>query len=153
MSQEKPEMKRVVEEIITNLGKQGIKVTEAAVLKLDDASTKNPATDAVVDQAVNSILQKMKGGFPGVKKAPLPQAIQPQQTVNQEQPNQVEEECFCPGCFNFESFEAKLQKFGGIFDYATVTLGGKPFDIKYHNAPNRGESIMVSQESTLLIPH
>ena len=148
----KSEIKQVVEDIITNLGKKGIRVTDAAVLSLDNL---NPQNSQAVDRAVSDVLKKMSGmGFPGIKKpfTPQPNSMPPVQQQDQPgQQDEAREECFCRECFNFETFEQKLGTEGNRFDYATVTLGGKPFDIKYCIGP-RGENIMISPKEYKVDP-
>lgn len=50
--------------------------------------------------------------------------------------------CFCPNCFNFETFEKQLGE-TGTFDYKTLEFSnGKVFNVKYYEG-KYGEQIMM----------
>lgn len=153
----KDEMKQVVESLVANLAKQGVKVTDAAILSLDNDNT--PTN--VIDQAVKSALNKLSGGFPKNFPGVFPRTNTPaptqeelkaaQEQINQANEGGLKEKCFCPSCFNFETFEEVLKGEGAKFDYATVTLLGKKFDIKFYNGPE-GERMMVSPQEFKVDP-
>lgn len=128
-------MKNVIGAMINDLAKQGITVTDAAVLQIDKKDN-TPEGMSNVDKAVKNLMEKLNGTKPQ-------QATQT--ATSQAAKQEVDEECFCDACFNFETFEEKLRQFGGKFDYASVILNGKQFDIKYHVC-ERGESVMISEE-------
>ena len=126
------------------LSNQGIKVAGVAVLKIPDSKGK----EETIDKTVDNILSKMsKEGFPGIlepKEGFNNEAIE-MLKVNTQKANQASDpdQCYCPECFNFETFEEVLSKRNGNFDYASVKLGGKQFDIKYWT-DGKDENIMIS---------
>ena len=131
------------------LANQGIKVDSAAILNIPNSNGK----DEVIDKTVNDILKKMGNmGFPTEPKATTDKPVRgldnPVSDLRKEVTqlsNQLKdpEQCYCPNCFNFETFEKVLEKRGGTFDYATVKLGGKDFDIKYWT-DGEDENLMIS---------
>lgn len=58
----------------------------------------------------------------------------------------LREECFCPDCFNFETFELKLSPKGGNFEYKTVELMGEEFEIKFHKDAKGEENMMIQKK-------
>lgn len=143
------EMKSVVEGIVASLAQKGINVSEAAVLSLDNL--KNPA-DA--NKAIQEAFEKLGfGGQRPFKPAPTQEEIKnAQEQIAKANQEKEEGPCFCPNCFNFESFEEVLNtRPGAQFDYQTVTLLGKKFDIKFYNGPY-GERMMVSPQDFKIDP-
>jgi len=154
----KDEMKQVVESLVANLAKQGVKVTNAAILSLGDDNVPTNVIDEAVKNAVSKLgLGGLAKKFPGVfPRTNTPAPTQEEVKAAQEQINQVNQEapaekCFCPSCFNFETFEEVLKGEGAQFDYQTVTLLGKKFDIKFYNGPE-GEKMMVSPQTFQIDP-
>jgi hypothetical protein len=143
-------MKNLVETLVKELQNQGIKVDAAAILNIPNSKGK----DEVIDKTVNDILSKMGNmGFPTEPKTAttpgrgLDNPVSDLRKEVTQLSNQLKdpEQCYCPNCFNFETFEQVLTKRGGKFDYVTVQLGGKNFNIKYWTDGN-DENIMISPE-------
>ncbi len=116
------EMQRVIAEVIARLKKQGITVEATSILNLGD---NKPGKEDAINKAVNSIYDSMaKSSFPFNKptgeNTPTPTGLAPE---NREQ-------CFCPGCFNFNNFEAVLANRKGVFDYMDLPISGKLFHLK-----------------------
>lgn len=139
-------MKNIVESLVKGLKNQGINVDSAAILKIPGA---NAAQEKTIDSIVNSVLGNMgKMGFPtgnAKQNRGLDNEASDVRKVDTQMANQAKdpEQCYCPNCFNFETFEAVLSKRGGTFDYATVKLGGKEFDIKFWS-DGQDDNLMIS---------
>lgn len=113
------------------LQNQGINVTDATFLKLKEGED---------TEAVDAILKKL-----GAEQINLKDLEPTQDTQSQVS----DEPCFCPACFNFETFEQVLGE-TGEYDYKTIQLGKKQFQIKYYIG-KYGERIMI-QEAVWEIP-
>lgn len=142
------EMKKVVESLIQGLAKQGIKVDGAAVLNM--GKSLSDEEEDIVDKTVQTILNKANDSRADGSKPPFvqrPTAQPPLYESDVKQEKEIKEACFCPDCFTFENFEKiiNLENKGGSFDYKTVELGGKLFDIKYHKGPT-DERMMISPQ-------
>lgn len=98
-------------------------VSDAAYVKLDP----NSAQGAILDDIMSAL---------GAQKVNM---------QDLEEPQVSDEPCFCPSCFNFESFESVLGETGS-YDYKTVTLGGKEFQIKYYNGKYQERIMMQEKE-------
>lgn len=127
-------MKNMVENLIGSLQQKGIKVESAAVLKISGDNEKE------VDAAVKNFMEQTnRKGYPtpnsGTEKV---RADKPTEKPN---PN-----CWCPNCFRFDNFEERLSPLGGSFDYVTVSLLGKQFDIKFHRDAKGRENLMVMEK-------
>jgi hypothetical protein len=134
------EIKRMVEAIVTNLNQRGIKVGGAAVLGIERPYPTSP--DKIKD-AVEQVLSKRANTQ---KPAPEPRKQEPQLVKNEENVyDENDNVCLCPNCFNFETFEDILTPLGGKFDYQTVTLLDKKFDIKFHVDAKGRENMMISE--------
>jgi len=133
MASEEQKMKNMVENLIGSLGQKGIKVESAAILKL------NGKTDQEIDTAVNQIMKKLNPA--------QAQAKAQKQVVTEKTPEgDINPDCFCPNCFRFDNFEERLQRFNGQFDYVTVSLLGKQYNIKYHRSPEGKEHLMIQEK-------
>lgn len=137
------DMKKVVEQLVTNLKRNGVKVTSAAVLNLETQANQN-----AVDKAVNNIMTKVNS----LKPAPMPPLpttpglppLPPMPNIKQE--GTEIRKCMCPNCFNFDSFEERLGEPGSIFDYTTFTLNNIEFEVKYHLSPSGEENVMAAKK-------
>lgn len=137
------EMKDVVEQLVTSLSKQGVRVTDAAILNIDN-SNPNPASNQAVDASVDAIMRRIsKSGFPGFNPKTTQPAPEAQGPVQEKQP------CFCSDCFTFETFEKVLGP--GTYDYQPLTIGGKNFDVKFYSGAN-GEHIMMNPKEFSIDP-
>lgn len=133
--QPRDEFKDMMNELIDNLKKNGMSVANAAILDMGDKNNPN------IDQEVSRVLREMgKARFPGT--------TMPTGQMNKDDGPRGEPEfkgkCFCPVCFNFDTFEEVLKDLGGSFDYTSVNLGGKVFDLKYWISPTGKEKLIVS---------
>lgn len=68
-----------------------------------------------------------------------------QEAKIKEDPGGKKEVCYCPNCFNFNTFESVLsQTPGGEFHYAGFKVGGKDFVVKYWRNEEIGkEQLMI----------
>lgn len=142
-------MKNIVETLVKGLKSQGINVDSAAILKIPGTNT---AQDKTIDSIVNEVLGNMgKMGFPTGNAKPsrgLDNEASDVRKVDTQMANQAKdpEQCYCPNCFNFETFEQVLGKRNGKFDYAEVTLGGKEFEIKFWT-DGQDDNLMISPKA------
>ena len=134
------EIEDIVQQIIKELNRKGIKVEAASTLKINEDKKENKPFD------FEDILEKIKG----LKKLDTFNKAEDLQKEFVKKCNESSdpEECYCPNCFNFESFEKKLSKRKGTFDYKSVTLNGKEFDIKYWT-DGVDENLMISPKKIL----
>lgn len=142
-------MKNLVETLVQGLKNQGINVDSAAILKIPGA---NATQDRKINDIVDQVLGNMgKMGFPtGSAKQTrgLDNEASDMRKVDTQIANQAKdpEQCYCQNCFNFETFEQVLSKRGGTFDYATVKLGGKEFDIKFWT-DGQDDNLMIAPKA------
>lgn len=141
-------MKNLVESLVKGLQKQGVKVDSAAILKIPNS---NAEQEKKINNIVDDILGNMgKMGFPTgeEKRNPLQNEATDMKVAETQEQNQAKDpgQCYCPNCFNFETFESVLSKRGGTFDYATVKLGGKEFDIKFWT-DGQDDNLMISPKA------
>lgn len=137
----KDEFREMMNSFIDHLKSNGLSVSNAAILNLGGDGSQDDKKQ--VEQEVARVLREMgKARFPG--------GAMPSGEMNKDNgPRGVPEfkgKCFCPMCFNFDTFEEVLKDLGGNFDYATVQLGGKLFDLKYWISPTGKEKIIVSPQ-------
>lgn len=142
------EMKSLVEQMIAGLKQRGINVTDAAVLSFGNQPNGQATAQTVAQATTPSGPEAVKQMIEGLRKKGFNIAFPGQQTqdqpVNGEQPKV---QCYCPECFNFDTFEQVLSNIPGTFDKVEITLGGKPFTIKYHRTDANGlENIMISEK-------
>lgn len=143
MSNKREEIKKVVEELINTLSQRGVKVTDAAILNLD-SEKKNEA----MEEAFKKAFSNLGFPFPGVTN---PNAKE-QNTEGGSDKEVSDAPCFCPVCFNYDTFEKVLNgKPGAKFDYAKVTLGGKEFNIKFYDGPY-GENMIIAPNEFKIDP-
>jgi len=141
-------MKNIVETIVKGLKAQGINVDSAAILNIPGAKN-NPVQEKKISDIVDEVLGNIgKMGFPIGSPKPsrgLDNEASDMRKVDTQAANQAKdpEQCYCPNCFNFETFESVLTPRGGTFDYATVKLGGKEFDIKFWS-DGQDDNLMIS---------
>ena len=135
----KDEFREMMNDFIDYLKSNGLSVSGAAILDLGDKGD----TRQQVQENVSRVLREMgRAGFPG--------ATMPTGTMNKDSGPRGEPEfkgkCFCPVCFNFDTFEEVLKDLGGRFDYGSILLGGKIFDLKYWISPTGKEKLIVSPQ-------
>jgi len=137
MSKENEKMKGMVESLVANLGKAGVKVNSAAILNMEDDNS--PASQKAFMEAMQ------KSGFqPG---GPQPELREGKKAA---QANIAEEElqfCGCPNCFTFESFEKMLSLMPGNknFYYQEIDVEGEKFDLKICKSDARGVEFMIGK--------
>lgn len=130
-------IRKALEQLITNLEKKGIKV-DTKVIKITGDQGKNKeeiirnAKEEDIRNAIKSAFQKL---------GDITKIADPKTSLKEDG-----EKCFCPLCFNFDTFEEVLKESGGEFAYTSVTLLGKVFDIKFHRSPKGEERIMIQPQ-------
>lgn len=134
----KDEFREMMNSFIDHLKSNGLSVSNAAILNLGSEGSQDDKKQ--VEQDVARVLREMgKARFPGAM---------PSGEMNKDNgPRGVPEfkgKCFCPVCFNFDTFEEVLKDLGGKFDYNQVELGGKLFNLKYWISPTGKEKLLVS---------
>lgn len=138
-----------METLVKGLKAQGVNVGSAAILNIPGA---NAAQDKKINNIVDQVLGNMgKIGFPTGNAKPsrgLDNEASDIRKVKTQVVNQIKDpgQCYCPNCFNFETFESVLTPRGGTFDYATVTLGGKEFEIKFWS-DGQDDNLMISPKA------
>lgn len=151
MNNGQKDMKTFVENLVASFTQKGIKVASAAIIKFEDDQPIIGNRPSEVEKAVNNVLNTInKDGFLDKKtsrvnkttETPIPVPTPKTETPTQET-KEKDETCFCPECFNFNTFEEILGSKEGNFDYSSVTLGGREFNIKYWTNGNK-EYIMIN---------
>lgn len=133
MEKNQSEMQKIVEGFVKELSKKGVKVSSAAILNIND-------NDAAKSDVGNFMAQAMKNlekiGFKPEQKQELPKE-------KSEERNQ----CFCPNCFNYESFEEMLNQEPGAkeFFYKEIDCNGVIFDIKVCKYETRDYDFMIQK--------
>ena len=149
-NQEMKEMQNVVENIVSDLTKQGIKVNSAAILNIETANpNQEKSIKKVIDQAINYAIEQAVNKInnnssvnnnSNINNTDLPRnkgiSIDPEKI-------KVKEKCFCPSCFNFNTFEKVLSDEVGVFDKAELNLGGKKFHLKAFIGGNGEHYFMI----------
>lgn len=125
------ERRKMMEMVVKRLQEMGMPVMGAGFINLGDSAGINPKQKA-----------------PDLNSAKLPSF---ENLLNQKQEEFKKEKCFCPNCFNFDTFEETLKdEPGAKFDYTEVTLGNKVYCIKYCISDNRKEDFMISSKDEVL---
>ncbi len=160
MAEEKNEdqdFKDVVGKMVETLKKSGLNVSGAAVMQLD-----GNVNDEQIEQALGDSLKKVYGKSSNkIVNVPttstndqsnimdkMSQFISETVKMNEEISNN-KEICYCPNCFNFNTFEEVLSRIpGGVFSYTEFTVAGKEFIVKYwkHAEKDREQMMIEAKE-------
>lgn len=136
--QPRDEFREIMNQFIDQLKSNGLNVSGAAILDLGGNDDRQQ-----VQGEVSRVLREMgKAGFPGVN---MPVGQMNKDSGPRGEP-EFKGKCFCPVCFNFDTFEEVLKDLGGQFDYTSVELGGKLFNLKYWVSPTGKEKLVVSPQ-------
>lgn len=144
------DMKKFVENLIQQLKASGIQVNSAALLNLsgngEGKPNLTPPLPGQVDMnKVNSILKEMRdGGFP--QPSNLKRELDLEKGDSEDD---VKTKCFCPNCYNYDTFESVHQEDGSIFDQGEVKLNGFTFKVKYHLGIDGSENFIIKKDTTV----
>lgn len=135
------EFREMMNNFIDHLKSNGLNVSGAAILDLGGNGSQDYKTQ--LQDEVSRVLREIS------RVGALGKGM-PSGAMNKDNGPRGEAEfegkCFCPICFNFDTFEEVLKDFDGKFDYGSIELGGKTFDLKYWISPTGKEKLLVSTQ-------
>lgn len=149
MTNKQDDMKKFVENLVQQLQASGIQVNAAALLNLggnqeEKKPTLQPPLPGQVDMGkVNDILKQMRGGG-----FPMPNNLTPELDLEKGD-SEDKVKCFCPNCYNYDTFESVHQEEGSKFDYGEVKLNGMTFRVKYHQGIDGQENLIIKKDNTV----
>lgn len=147
MQNQDQDMKKLVENLVKHLQANGIEISAAAILNLGDVKEEGkpnmvpPPLPGQVDMnKVNDILKQLRMGA-------FPSNLSPE--LDSEKGDGGEKvKCFCPNCYNYDTFESVHQEEGSKFDYGEVKLNGFTFRVKYHLGADGNENLIIKKDTS-----
>jgi hypothetical protein len=148
MQNQNQDMKKLVENLVKQLQANGIEVNAAAILNLSGNKEEGkpnivpPPLPGQVDMnKVNDILKELRmGGFPS--------NLSPELDLEKGDGGE-KVKCFCPNCYNYDTFESVHQEEGSKFDYGEVKLNGFTFRVKYHLGGDGNENLIIKKDTSV----